>query len=245
MKRLVKVWRENGKGTETKKLNKSFERRSRDNHLTLDNKSESDLKPSCSHSNVNIVEIDYEDQYSSSKDSDTDTDFKVPKKVSSNNWQMRIQIKFTALLSDRYGVSDRATATIASSVLHDVGLITDSDVSHVIDKNKIRREKQNVRVEFCSKSDEFPLQGLYLDGRKDDALVIDLAHSKRFRRVKKEERYSLIHQDSTYVCSKFDFYLLLPCHGKFDASSLKRTCGKLTMQNRYPRLQNEFATSSP
>ncbi|GBM58306.1 Cytosol aminopeptidase [Araneus ventricosus] len=35
--------------------------------------------------------------------------------------------------------------------------------------------------------------------------------------------------DSTYVCSKFDFDLILPCHGKFDASSLKRTCGKLTI----------------
>ncbi|GBN82647.1 hypothetical protein AVEN_70955-1 [Araneus ventricosus] len=39
-----------------------------------------------------------------------------------------------------------------------------------------------------------PLQGLYLDGRKDDALVIDLAHSKRLRRVKKEEHYSLIQE---------------------------------------------------
>ncbi|GBM66732.1 hypothetical protein AVEN_89446-1 [Araneus ventricosus] len=26
--------------------------------------------------------------------------------------------------------------------------------------------------------------------------------------------------DSTYVCSKFDFYLILSCHGKFDASML-------------------------
>ncbi|GBL74688.1 hypothetical protein AVEN_260610-1 [Araneus ventricosus] len=54
-----------------------------------------------------------------------------------------------------------------------------------------------------------------------------------------------LYPDSTYVCSKFGFYLILPCHGKFDASSLKRTCGKLTMQNRHPRSQNEFATSSP
>lgn len=103
----------------------------------MDDESESDLKPSCSHSNVNVVETDDEDQYPSSKDSDTDPDFKVPKRVSSNNWQMRIQLKSTALLSDRFGVSDRATAAIASSALHDVGLITDSDVSHVIDKNKM------------------------------------------------------------------------------------------------------------
>ncbi|GBM08130.1 hypothetical protein AVEN_214461-1 [Araneus ventricosus] len=107
---------------------------------------------------------------------------------------MRIQLKSSVLLSDRYGVSDRATATIASSVLHDVGLITDSDISHVIDKNKIRKEKQNVWAELCSKSDEFPLHGLYLDGRKDVTLVVELAHSKSFCRVKKEEHYSMIQE---------------------------------------------------
>ncbi|GBL75056.1 hypothetical protein AVEN_243840-1 [Araneus ventricosus] len=47
------------------------------------------------------------------------------------------------------------------------------------------------RAELCNKSDKFTLQGLYLDGRKDDTLVVELAHSKRFRRVKKEEHYSL------------------------------------------------------
>lgn len=121
--RFVYLLRVHGIGTiggvdvsETKKLNKSLERRSRDRHLTLDDESESDLKPSCSHSNVNVVETDDEDQYPSSKDSGSDQDFKVPKKVSSNNWQMRNQLKSTALLSDRYGVSDRATAAIASSV---------------------------------------------------------------------------------------------------------------------------------
>ncbi|GBL75885.1 hypothetical protein AVEN_234228-1 [Araneus ventricosus] len=35
---------------------------------------------------------------------------------------------------------------------------------------------------------------LYMDGRKDDTLVVDLVHSKGFRRVKKEEHYSLIQE---------------------------------------------------
>ncbi|GBM06104.1 hypothetical protein AVEN_265166-1 [Araneus ventricosus] len=61
-------------------------------------------------------------------------------------------------------------------------------------------QKQNVRAGLCSKSDEFPLQGLYLDGKKDDTLVVDLAHSKRFRRVKKEEHNSLIQEPgSVYI----------------------------------------------
>lgn len=145
--------------------------------------------------NVNVVETDDEDQYPSTEDSDSDQDFRVPKRVFSNNWQMKIQLQSTALLSDRYGVSDRTTAAI-----NDVGLITDSNVSHVIDKNKIRRGKQTVRAELCSKPDECPLQGLYLDKRKNDTLVIHLAHSKRFRGVKKQEHYSLIQEPgSVYI----------------------------------------------
>ncbi|GBO44906.1 hypothetical protein AVEN_84385-1 [Araneus ventricosus] len=35
--------------------------------------------------------------------------------------------------------------------------------------------------------------------------------------------------DSMHVCSRFDFDLMLPCHSKFDASDLKRTCGKFAV----------------
>lgn len=42
---------------------------------------------------------------------------------------MRIQLKPTALLSDRFGISDRVNAAIVSSFLHNVRLITNSDVS--------------------------------------------------------------------------------------------------------------------
>ena len=59
--------------------------------------------------------------------------------------QMRSKLTSTALVSDRFGVSDRATAAIASSVLHDLGMICEKDSSLVIDKSKIRREKQKTR----------------------------------------------------------------------------------------------------
>lgn len=38
-------------------------------------------------------------------------------------WQMRLQLKNTALASDRFGVLDRATAAIASSALHENGTL--------------------------------------------------------------------------------------------------------------------------
>lgn len=68
-------------------------------------------------------------------------------------------------------------------MLDDFGAVTDSDSTHVIGRNKIRRKKQNDMAEFCSKSDALSLLGLYLDGRKDDTLVIEQAHLQRFRRI--------------------------------------------------------------
>lgn len=188
--------------SETNKRNKALERKLRNSNLYVEDVS----KPSCSYSDLNSGETEDEGPCLPSTDTDTtgsdsDQDYKVETKKSSKPvWQMRVQLKSTAILSNRYGVSDRATAAIASSVLHDFGVITDSHSSSVIDKNKIRREKQNINAELCTKSVGLPLLGLYLDGRKDDTFVIEQAHSKRYRRIIKEEHYSLIQEPgSLYV----------------------------------------------
>lgn len=90
-------------------------------------------------------------------------------------WQMRIKLQATALHSDRYGVSERATAAIASSVLEDIGIITERDSSQVIDRYKICREKSCNRTELQNKSQKAieQLNSLYFDGRKDNTLVIE------------------------------------------------------------------------
>ncbi|GBL94090.1 hypothetical protein AVEN_185048-1 [Araneus ventricosus] len=53
--------------------------------------------------------------------------------------QMRTRLPATTTVYDRYNVSDRAAAAIA--VLQDFGIISESDISHVVDKNKVRRER--------------------------------------------------------------------------------------------------------
>lgn len=112
---------------------------------------------------------------------------------------MRVKLKATALNSDRYSVSDRATAAIASSVLQDIGVISESDTVHVIDKCKIRREKKSVRTALQG-IQTVELYGLYFDGRKDDTLVIEKFGTKHFRGSKKEEHYSLISEPgSNYI----------------------------------------------
>ena len=61
---------------------------------------------------------------------------------------MRIIMKNTALTSDRYGLSDRATAAITSCVLKDFGIVTNYDHSLVVDKNKIRRAEVDKRSQL-------------------------------------------------------------------------------------------------
>ncbi|GBN32856.1 hypothetical protein AVEN_14028-1 [Araneus ventricosus] len=62
--------------------------------------------------------------------------------------QMRLGLPSTPVVGDRCGVSDGAVAAIASSVLHDVGLITSNNSDLVVDENKLRREKAKVRKDL-------------------------------------------------------------------------------------------------
>lgn len=47
-------------------------------------------------------------------------------------WQMKMKSQVTALQSNRYGVSERATAAMASSVLEDDALITENVSCQII-----------------------------------------------------------------------------------------------------------------
>ena len=47
-----------------------------------------------------------------------------------------------ARMSEHFQISDRAAAAIANSVMQDLGLITDDDKTYVIDRSKLRRERE-------------------------------------------------------------------------------------------------------
>lgn len=139
-----------------------------------------------------------------------DPDFQFPRFSSSQadclkTKQMRLSLSATALTSDRFGVSDRATAAIASSVLKDVGLVTDSNTSLIVDRSKIRREKEKCRAKLIT-SDKVTgqindLMCVYFDGRMDDTLVLIEKGCKRHQTVRKEEHISVIKEPgSKYLC---------------------------------------------
>lgn len=101
---------------------------------------------------------------------------------------------------DRYAVSDRAAAVIASSVLEDVGLITNEDKTSVIDRNKLRRERLKKRKKLQHEQTLDVLRGLYFDGRKDKTLEQFKQGTKYHRKTIVEEHLSLVQEPgSKYI----------------------------------------------
>ncbi|GBN15307.1 hypothetical protein AVEN_6594-1 [Araneus ventricosus] len=58
--------------------------------------------------------------------------------------QNRLDFPTLAKECDRYGISDRAAASFASAVLQDIGIGHEGEASHVIDRNKIRRQRKKL-----------------------------------------------------------------------------------------------------
>lgn len=100
------------------------------------------------------------------------------------------------------GLSDRAAAEIASSVLQDYGLIRADALGEVIDRSKIRREINKYResLQAESASTSIDLGALYFDGRKDKTLIQVKAGGRFHRKIVVEEHISLIKEpDSMYL----------------------------------------------
>ena len=97
---------------------------------------------------------------------------------------------------DRYGVSDRAGAAIASAVLH-------TSTSEVIDKNKLRRKRKMARKLVAESQKVLQIPALYFDGRKDKTLIISEKDGIMYRQSILEEHISLIMEPE----SKFLGYI--------------------------------------
>ena len=114
--------------------------------------------------------------------------------------QQRQTFPTFARACDRYAISDRSAAASASAVLHDIGLISKDDSSKVIDRSKVRREREKKRIVLRSNVMSSVLQGLYFDGRKDKTLTQSKNDNKCYRKVKMEEHITLVQQpESHYI----------------------------------------------
>ncbi|CAG5000463.1 unnamed protein product [Parnassius apollo] len=100
----------------------------------------------------------------------------------------------STLACDRTGVSDRAAAIIASSVLKDVGIISTKDPSGVIDRSKLRRERTKVRSSLQDADRNKIIRGIYFDGRKDKSLVSIKKEGKFYRKRVTEDHYVILSE---------------------------------------------------
>ena len=100
-----------------------------------------------------------------------------------------------ARICECYQLSDRAAAAVANSVLVDVGLVTEDDKIRIIDRSKLRRERERFQNEIRSEEQEhFGLvNAVYLDGRKDATQIVAQGpNEKHYRSVQLEEHYTVV-----------------------------------------------------
>ncbi|GBM87833.1 hypothetical protein AVEN_27058-1 [Araneus ventricosus] len=94
----------------------------------------------------------------------------------------------------------REGAAIVSAALQDVGIIAESNVLNVVDRNKIRRGRTKARTTLLSqviKDYDHGQFGLYFDGRKDRTLSIE----DNRRKVVIEEHRSLVKEPGSEYTS--------------------------------------------
>ena len=111
-----------------------------------------------------------------------------------------------ARICERYQLSDRAAAAVANSVLVDVGLVTEDDKTRIIDRSKLRRERERCRNEIRSEEQQnFGLvNAVYLDGRKDATQIVAQGpNEKHYRSVQLKEHYTVVGEPGSYYLIHF------------------------------------------
>ena len=110
-------------------------------------------------------------------------------------------ISVLAEACDCTGVSNRAVAFLASSMLQGAGVITENDAPSVIDKNTIYRARKKRRMNSVAlNKTALLLQNLYFDGRKDQTITQKLINGRMHKRIVVEEHITLIKEpQSEYI----------------------------------------------
>lgn len=151
-------------------------------------------KPCCSRSLTDSDDMTLAIESTSASSSNSATSSPHTVLVSPPPKKKRLNLPSLALACDRTGVSDRAAAIIASSVLKDVGIISSEDTSGVIDRSKLRRERTKVRSALQDSDCNKIVRGIYFDGRKDKTLVSIQKDGKYYRKTVTEDHYVILSE---------------------------------------------------
>jgi len=167
-------------------------------------------QPTCSATSINSqLALELSENSNSNEDSDTSSsDFNAPLEASMHSKKSRKgpvpDISVFAEACDRTGVSNRAAAFLASSMLQDVGIITENDTSSVIDKCKIQRARKKSRMNNVTLNNSvIYLQSLYFDGKKDQTLTQTQINGSMHKRTVVEEHITLLTEPKSQYVGHF------------------------------------------
>ena len=120
--------------------------------------------------------------------------------ATTNSKQMRTKLSTLARECDRYNISDRAAASLATAVLQDLNLVTEEKRENIIDKNKVRRHREKYRKFLLTESKIENLTSIYFDGRKDWTLNTEKKKNKYYSTKKQEEHVVILQEpEGLYV----------------------------------------------
>ena len=117
----------------------------------------------------------------------------------------RINLASFASACDQTGISDRAAAVIASSLLHDNVGCSETNPLLVLDRSKVRRscQKHHRFLQERSKEadDNEDIIGLYFDGRKDQTMTKKVFGNSK--EIVQEEHISLVEEPGSKYFGHF------------------------------------------
>ena len=114
--------------------------------------------------------------------------------------QNRTALANLARACDRYNISDRAGAAVASAALKDFGLISSDDKTNVIDRHKLRRERDRYRQAIRQDEESLfaQVESIYVDGRKVATMVMTQAEGESYRQTILEEHYVVVGEPGEF-----------------------------------------------
>ena len=109
-----------------------------------------------------------------------------------------------AFICDCYLISDCAGAAVANAVMKDLnsnGLLIKYDKSLSVDRSKLRRERGKYREDARMEEDDalfLKVDGIYIDGRKDEMHVMVNKEDKCYRKTIVVEHYVVVGELGTF-----------------------------------------------
>lgn len=120
--------------------------------------------------------------------------------MTSSHYTSRYDAFNYALMCDRFGVSDRVASALATALFQDFHIKDDHDEPLIMDKSKVRREKEKCRREVLRKRfDDSSLIAFSFDGRKDDTLTREKINTKYHTKMVKEPHLVILREPNSQL----------------------------------------------